>query len=65
MQARETKDLQAEQNERTEKHYRHAAGYKPKTVRTSLCDFSFAIPQVRVGGFIHPLLKRGYALNDL
>jgi transposase-like protein len=65
MQARETKDLQAEQYERTEEHNRPAAGYKPKTVRTSLGDFSFAIPQVRVGGFIHPLLKKGYALSDL
>lgn len=37
----------------------HANGYKPKTVRTRMGDISFAVPQVREGGFYPQALEKG------
>jgi putative transposase len=51
MQAERAKYLQAEEYERTEDRKGHANGYKPKTVRTRLGEITFAVPQVREGGF--------------
>jgi transposase-like protein len=37
----------------------HANGYKPKTVRTRLGEVTFAVPQVREGGFYPQALEKG------
>jgi len=59
MQAERSKYLQAEEYERTEDRTGHANGYKPKTVRTRLGEITFAIPQVREGGFYPAALEKG------
>lgn len=59
MQAERSKYLQAEQYERTEDRQGHANGYKPKTVRTRIGEITFAVPQVREGGFYPSALEKG------
>ncbi|MGI6276289.1 MAG: IS256 family transposase [Brevefilum fermentans] len=59
MQAERSQYLQAKAYERTEDRQSHANGYKPKTVRTRLGDITFAIPQVREGGFYPSALEKG------
>jgi len=59
MQAERSKYLQAGDYERTEERQGHANGYKPKTVRTRLGEITFAIPQVREGGFYPSALEKG------
>jgi putative transposase len=59
MQAERSKYLQAEQYERTEDRKGHANGYKPKTVRTRMGEITFAVPQVREGGFYPNALEKG------
>jgi putative transposase len=59
MQAERSKYLQAEEYERTEERKGHANGYKPKTVRTRLGAITFAVPQVREGGFYPSALEKG------
>jgi len=59
MQAERSNYLQAKAYERTEDRKGHANGYKPKTVRTRLGDITFAIPQVREGGFYPSALEKG------
>jgi transposase-like protein len=59
MQEERTNYLQANAYERTEERKGHANGYKPKTVRTKLGDITFAIPQVREGGFYPSALEKG------
>jgi transposase-like protein len=59
MQAERSKYLQAEQYERTEDRKGHANGYKPKTVRTRVGEITFAVPQVREGGFYPNALEKG------
>lgn len=59
MQAERGKYLQAEEYERTEERKGHANGFKPKTVRTRLGEITFAIPQVREGGFYPSALEKG------
>ena len=59
MQTERARYLQAEEYERTEERKGHANGYKPKTVRTRLGDITFAIPQVREGGFYPSALEKG------
>jgi len=59
MQAERGKYLQAEQYERTEERKGHANGYKPKTVRTRVGEITFAVPQVREGGFYPSALEKG------
>jgi len=54
-----SKYLQGEEYERTEERIGHANGYKPKTVRTRIGDITFAIPQVREGGFYPSALEKG------
>jgi len=38
---------------------RHANGYKPKTIRTRVGEITFAVPQVREGGFYPQALEKG------
>ena len=59
MQVERSKYLQAEQYERTEDRKGHANGYKPKTVRTRMGEITFAVPQVREGGFYPTALEKG------
>jgi transposase-like protein len=59
MQAERSKYLQAGEYERTEERKGHANGYKPKTVRTRVGEITFAVPQVREGGFYPSALEKG------
>ncbi len=59
MQAERAKYINAGQYERTEKRKGHANGYKPKTVRTRVGEITFAVPQVREGGFYPSALEKG------
>ena len=59
MQAERTKYMQAEEYERTADRIGHANGYKPKTVNTRIGEITFAIPQVREGGFYPSALEKG------
>jgi len=59
MQAERARYLQAEQYERTGDRIGYANGYKPKTVRTRIGDITFAVPQVREGGFYPSALEKG------
>jgi putative transposase len=59
MQAERSKHIQAGEYERTEERKGHANGFKPKTVRTRLGEITFAIPQVREGGFYPSALEKG------
>ena len=59
MQAERAKYLNAGEYERSEDRTGHANGYKPKTVRTRVGEITFAIPQVREGGFYPSALEKG------
>lgn len=59
MQAERSKYLQADQYERTEDRKGHSNGYKPKTVRTRMGEITFAVPQVREGGFYPTAQEKG------
>lgn len=59
MQVERTKYLQAEHYERTENRKGHANGFKPKTVKTRMGEITFAVPQVREGGFYPSALEKG------
>jgi putative transposase len=59
MQAERSNYLQAGEYERTEDRTGHANGYKPKTVKTRVGEITFAIPQVREGGFYPSALEKG------
>jgi putative transposase len=59
MQVERSKYLQAEQYERTENRKGHANGYKPKTMKTRVGEITFAVPQVREGGFYPSALEKG------
>jgi len=54
-----SKYLQAEKYERTEERKGHGNGYKPKTVKTRIGEITFAVPQVREGGFYPSALEKG------
>jgi transposase-like protein len=57
MQMERSKYLKAGENERTEERKGHANGYKPITVRTRMGKITFAVPQVRKGGFYPSALE--------
>jgi transposase-like protein len=59
MQVERAKYLQAGEYERTEDRKGHANGYQPKTVKTRVGEITFAIPQVREGGFYPSALEKG------
>ncbi len=59
MQVERARYLQAGEYERTEDRKGHANGYKPKTVKTRVGEITFAIPQVREGGFYPSALEKG------
>lgn len=51
--------LGAEPYQRSNERQGYANGYKPKTVQTRMGDITFAIPQVREGGFYPQALEKG------
>jgi putative transposase len=59
MQAERQQYLKAEPYQRTSEREGHANGFKPKTVHTRVGDITFAIPQVREGGFYPEALEKG------
>ncbi len=59
MQGERQKHLVAEPYERSAERQGHANGYKPKTVQTRLGEITFAVPQVREGGFYPHALEKG------
>jgi putative transposase len=59
MQIERAKYIQADQYERSEDRKGHGNGYKPKTVKTRVGEITFAIPQVREGGFYPSALDKG------
>ena len=59
MQVERSKYMQAEEYERTEDRKGHANGFKPKTVKTRMGEITFAVPQVREGGFYPSALEKG------
>lgn len=59
MRAERENYLGAEPYQRTNERQGHANGYKPKTVQTRMGDITFAIPQVRDGGFYPQALEKG------
>jgi len=59
MRAERENYLGAEPYQRSNERQGHANGYKPKTVQTRMGDITFAIPQVRDGGFYPQALEKG------
>ena len=59
MQAERTEYLNAAPYQHTQERNGYANGFKPKTMRTRVGDITFAIPQVREGGFYPQALEKG------
>ena len=59
MQAERTAHLKAAPYQHNPERNGHANGFKPKTLRTRVGEITFAIPQVREGGFYPQALERG------
>jgi transposase-like protein len=59
MQAERQQYLKAEPYQRTTEREAYANGYKPKTMQTRVGSITFAIPQVREGGFYPQALEKG------
>jgi transposase-like protein len=59
MRAERSEHLQAEHYQHTSERRGYANGYKPKTMRTRIGDITFAVPQVREGGFYPQALEKG------
>ena len=59
MQAERSEHLQAGPYQHTEERRGYAHGFKPKTMHTRVGDITFAVPQVREGGFYPQALEKG------
>jgi len=59
MQAERSAHLQAAPYQHSEERRGYANGFKPKTMRTRVGDITFAVPQVREGGFYPQALEKG------
>jgi transposase-like protein len=59
MQVERTEYLKAAPYQHNPERNGHANGFKPKTMRTRVGEITFAIPQVREGGFYPQALERG------
>lgn len=59
MQAERSEHLQAAPYEHNQERRGYANGFKPKTMRTRMGEITFAIPQVREGGFYPQALEKG------
>ena len=51
--------LQAAPHERSTERTDYANGFKPKTMKTRMGELTFAVPQVRGGGFYPSALEKG------
>ena len=59
MQAERSAHLQAAPYQHSEERRGYANGFKPKTMRTRVGEITFAVPQVREGGFSPQALEKG------
>ena len=59
MQAECSEHLQAAPYQHTSERTGHANGYQPKTLHRRVGDITFAVPQVREGGFYPQALEKG------
>jgi putative transposase len=59
MRAERENYIGAEPYQRTNERQGHANGYKQKTVQTRMGEITFAVPQVREGGFYPQALEKG------
>jgi len=59
MQAERSEHLNAVPYQHTQERRGYANGFKPKSMRTRVGDITFAIPQVREGGFYPQALEKG------
>ena len=59
MQAERSEHLNAGPYQHSDERRGYANGYKPKTMRTRIGDITFAVPQVREGGFYPQALEKG------
>jgi transposase-like protein len=59
MQAERTEHLNAAPYQHTQGRNGYANGFKPKTMKTRVGEVTFAIPQVREGGFYPQALEKG------
>ena len=59
MQAERAEHLQAGPYQHSEERRGYANGFKPKTMRTRMGEITFAVPQVREGGFYPQALEKG------
>ena len=59
MQAERAEHLNAGPYQHTQERRGYANGFKPKTMRTRVGDITFAVPQVREGGFYPEALEKG------
>ena len=61
MQVKRQQCLSSQPYERSIEYQGHANGYKPKTIKTRLGDITFAVPQMREGGFLSQRTGKGIA----
>jgi len=59
MQAERSEHLNAGPYQHTDERRGYANGFKPKMMRTRVGDITFAVPQVREGGFYPQALEKG------
>jgi transposase-like protein len=59
MQAERTEHLKAAPYQHTQERRGYANGFKPKTMQTRVGEITFAVPQVREGGFYPQALEKG------
>jgi transposase-like protein len=59
MQAERTEHLNAAPYQHTQERRGYANGFKPKTMQTRVGKITFAVPQVREGGFYPQALEKG------
>lgn len=59
MQAERSEHLNAVPYQHTQERRGYANGFKPKTMRTRVGEITFAVPQVREGGFYPQALEKG------
>lgn len=59
MQAERSEHLQAAPYQHSEERRGYANGFKPKRMRTRIGEITFAVPQVREGGFYPQALEKG------
>lgn len=59
MQAERTEHMNAAPYQHTQERKGYANGFKPKTMQTRVGEITFAVPQVREGGFYPQALEKG------